>query len=75
MCGAAHTRYSFRMASLPQPRERRGLALLLAHCAALDEERVPARERLEAAVGPELARTLVLALSTPEGRGERPCAA
>jgi hypothetical protein len=43
------------------PRRRRGLELLLAHCAALDVSVPPARERLEQAVGPELARRLVFA--------------
>ena len=52
------------------PRENRGAGLLLAHCAALSE-REPARARLEAAVGPELARLLVLALCGCHGAGRR----
>jgi hypothetical protein len=43
-------------------REGRGLRLLLAHCASLDVEASTARERLEQAVGPELALKLVVAL-------------
>ena len=54
-------------AVIDAPREGRGTALLLAHCAALTE-REPARERLEAVVGPELARLLVLALCGRHGR-------
>jgi hypothetical protein len=40
----------------------RGNALLLAHCASLDPASSPARERLEDALGAELARKLVWAL-------------
>jgi hypothetical protein len=40
-----------------------GLDLLAAHCANLDPETPTARERLDAVLGPELARKLVLALS------------
>jgi hypothetical protein len=50
----------------------RGIELLLAHCAALaggDERRPPARERLGEAVGDELARALVAALTGDKGRG------
>jgi len=36
--------------------------LLLAHCSSLDPTAVSARERLEDAIGPELARKLVSAL-------------
>jgi hypothetical protein len=43
-------------------REGRGLSLLLAHCASMDVGSPTARERLEAAVGPELALKLVVAL-------------
>jgi hypothetical protein len=44
----------------------RGTALLLAHCASLDPAAPTARERLEDALGPELAQRLVRALcSTP----------
>jgi hypothetical protein len=55
----------------PAPREGRGAALLLEHCAALAqltaEPRPPAGERLAAELGPELARRLVDALA-----GQRP---
>jgi len=43
---------------------RRGLALLVAHSASLGLEAATARERLDAAVGPELARKLIFALSS-----------
>jgi hypothetical protein len=46
---------------------RRGQVLLLAHCLALGaldaEPRTPASERLERAVGPELLRFLLIALT------------
>ncbi len=49
-----------------QPRGR-GQALLLAHCLALGaldvEARTPISERLEGAVGPELLRFLLIALT------------
>jgi hypothetical protein len=41
----------------------RGPALLAAHCKSLDPAATTARERLDAAVGPELARVLVFALA------------
>ena len=41
----------------------RGLALLARHCASLDPDAPTARERLEDALGPELARKLVFALA------------
>ena len=41
----------------------RGLELLAAHCASLDPASETARERLDEALGPELARKLVFALS------------
>jgi hypothetical protein len=40
-----------------------GLALLVAHCASLDPAAPTARRRLDVALGPELARKLVFALS------------
>jgi hypothetical protein len=53
------------------PRGRgRGVELLLEHCAALarlDDVRPSPRERLEALVGDELARTLVRALAVAQG--------
>jgi hypothetical protein len=47
----------------PQP-SRRGLGLLALHCAGLDPDRPTARDRLELALGRELAQKLVFALST-----------
>jgi hypothetical protein len=49
-------------AVLPSPR-RRGLELLATHCASLDPDTASARDRLDAALGPELAQQLVVALS------------
>jgi hypothetical protein len=43
-------------------RRERGLGLLAAHCAGLDLDAPRARERLDAAIGPEFARKLVSAL-------------
>ena len=45
------------------PHER-GLALLLAHCASLDPDSPTARERLDEALGSDLAKKLVFALSS-----------
>jgi hypothetical protein len=62
------------MNAVPSPSGRRGLDLLAAHCAGLDRlllehGETPARERLEEAVGPDLAHKLVFALSrTAHGR-------
>jgi hypothetical protein len=51
------------------PHTGRGAGLLLAHCAAIVEvERTPPRERLEAALGGELAHLLVFALAGGHGR-------
>ena len=41
----------------------RGLDLIAAHCTSLDPGWAPARKRLDDALGPELARKLVFALS------------
>jgi hypothetical protein len=41
----------------------RGTALIAAHCAALDPAAATARERLDDALGEELARKLVFALT------------
>jgi len=48
----------------------RGLELIAAHCTSLDPAWAPARQRLDDALGPELARKLVFALSCggPQGR-------
>jgi hypothetical protein len=45
-----------------EPTER-GDALLAAHCFSLDPDAPTARERLDAALGPDLARKLVFALA------------
>lgn len=52
-------------------RTERGIELLVAHCASLDPDAPTARERLEAAIGPELARTLVSALAAGSTESER----
>jgi hypothetical protein len=44
----------------------RGLSLLAAHCLSLDPYARTARQRLDAAIGPELAHMLVFALSGDE---------
>ena len=46
-----------------QRREGRGHALLVVHCSSLDPVTPTARERLDAVLGPALARKLVFALS------------
>ncbi|MCW2977815.1 MAG: hypothetical protein JWM06_3096 [Actinomycetia bacterium] len=46
----------------PLPR-RRGFELLVAHCASLDPDAPSARDRLDTALGRELAQRLVLALT------------
>ncbi len=50
---------------LSQANARRGVRLLEQHLDSLDPEAVPARERLDDELGPELARKLVFALATP----------
>jgi len=57
-------------AVFPTP-PKRGLDLLVAHCASLDPEAPSARDRLEAAVGAELAGKLVFALSATTGSARR----
>jgi hypothetical protein len=42
---------------------KRGVTLVAAHCSALDPDAPTARERLDAALGDELARRLVFALA------------
>jgi hypothetical protein len=44
----------------------RGLSLLAAHCLSLDPYARTARQRLDAAIGSELAQLLVFALSADE---------
>ena len=51
-----------------QPQPMRGAPLLLAHCAAVVNERESAYTRLEHQLGGELTRLLVFALSGPHGR-------
>jgi len=51
--------------------KQRGDALLLAHCASLDPAAANARERLDEALGPELARRLVSALCAGAPSRER----
>jgi hypothetical protein len=57
-------------------RRGRGNALLLAHCASFDPDVETAKQRLEDALGPELARQLVHALTagapSRPGAGLRP---
>jgi hypothetical protein len=50
---------------LSQANAHRGVRLLAQHLESLDPESVPARERLDDELGPELARKLVFALATP----------
>lgn len=50
------------MSGVADTRQGRGLRLLAAHSASLGLESSTARERLDAALGPELARLLVFAL-------------
>ena len=54
--------------SITEQQPERGDSLLLVHCAAVFDERPSAYARLEDAVGGELARLLVFALSGPHGR-------
>jgi hypothetical protein len=58
-------------AQLQQAQVLAGLDLLAAHCAALDPDAPTARERLDNALGPELARKLVYALSSHTSREYR----
>jgi hypothetical protein len=52
-------------------RNERGIELLVAHCASLDPDAPTARDRLEEALGPELARRLVAALAAGSTESER----
>jgi hypothetical protein len=58
------------MTVLTRYRTRRGARLLAAHLESLDPQAVPARDRLEAKLGHELARKLVFALA-PHTSGRR----
>ena len=51
------------MKILSQATAHRGVRLLERHLESLDPEAIPARERLEEELGPELARKLVFALA------------
>jgi hypothetical protein len=53
------------MSALPP---QRGAWLLLAHCAAVFDERESAYARLEHELGDRLTRLLVFALCSPQGR-------
>ena len=48
------------------------MALLLAHCSSLDPDAPTARERLDEALGPDLARKLVFALCGGSRGSESP---
>jgi hypothetical protein len=52
------------MKVLSQGNAHRGVRLLAQHLESLDPDTMPARERLEEALGTELARKLVFALAT-----------
>ena len=52
---------------VPPASGRRGLGLLARHCAALEPDTPSARDRLDQALGEELARKLIFALC---GTGE-----
>lgn len=52
--------------SVLQPQPMRGAALLLVHCSAVTDERESAYSRLEHKLGGELARLLVVALSSAQ---------
>ncbi len=54
--------------SVLEPYPQRGAGLLLAHCAAVVDDRPSAYQRLEQELGGELARLLVFALVGPQGR-------
>jgi hypothetical protein len=49
----------------------RGIELIATHCTSLDPTSETARERLDDALGPELARKLVFALSCGAANQER----
>jgi len=56
--------------------QSRGPSLLMAHCAALDDEfRLPAATRLEQAIGEDLTRLLMVALAGNHSMGPRLLAA
>jgi hypothetical protein len=54
----------------------RGAGLLIAHCAAFEEERPPVVDRLRLLIGPDLTRLLLVALAGRDHRiGSRDLAA
>jgi hypothetical protein len=54
----------------------RGPSLLIAHCAAIDyEDRLPAADRLERLIGPDLTRLLLVALAGDHRMASRRVAA
>jgi len=59
------------MTEARHPGEGRGIPLLLAHCASLDPDVGRARERLDEALGSDLARKLVFALTLGAAAGPR----
>jgi hypothetical protein len=62
------------MSDQPQQPVIRGATLLAAHCNSLDPSAATARERLDAEIGPELARVLVFALASEgHSRAELVC--
>jgi hypothetical protein len=63
------------MTVVPCSPRKRGLALLAAHCASLDPDTPSARDRLEVALGAELAHKLVFALSRARAPGRQRTAA
>ena len=63
------------MTAVPPAPRRRGLELLALHCASFDPDAPTARERLDAALGPELAQKLVFALVNPGSPGRERFAA
>jgi hypothetical protein len=60
--GPGHSDISSGMNAVPPTREGRGLSLLAAHCTSLEPSSRSARERLDDAVGSELAHKLLFAL-------------
>lgn len=59
-------------ATLNLNRDRAATSLLLRHCLSVGtaENRIPARDRLDAALGPDLARRLVTSLTARSPRRE-----
>jgi len=49
----------------------RGPMLLVAHCSAFDERHLPATDRLQRLIGPDLTRLLLVALAGDHRMGSR----